>query len=146
MTRARHHVEHLSKRFRLYHDRNQTLKAAVMRGRRARYEEFWALRDVSLEIAEGLDVRLHRHERLGQEHVAEVHGPDPRARRGLVPRRAGKVSALLELGAGFHPELSGRENVYLNGSILGLSQGRARPRASTTSSSSPGSSASSTRR
>ena len=46
-------VEGLSMRFRLYHDRNQSLKAAVMRGRRARYEEFWALRDVSLEIAEG---------------------------------------------------------------------------------------------
>ena len=58
----------------------------------------------------------------------------------------GKVSALLELGAGFHPELSGRENVYLNGSILGLEQEAARRAASTRSSTSPASSSSSTRR
>ena len=112
-------VEDVSKRFRLYHDRNQSLKAAVMRGGRARYEEFRALDDVSLEVPHGHDVRAHRRERLGQEHAAQVHGPDPAARAGRIAVN-GKVSALLELGAGFHPELSGKENVYLNGAILGL--------------------------
>ena len=114
-------VDGLSKRFRLYHDRNQTLKAAVMRGRRARYEEFWALRDVSLEIAEGATYGFIGTNGSGKSTLlkclARILVPD----EGKVHTR-GKVSALLELGAGFHPELSGRENVYLNGSILGLSK------------------------
>ena len=119
-------VDGLSKRFRLYHDRNQTLKAAVMRGRRARYEEFWALRDVSLEIAEGATYGFIGTNGSGKSTLlkclARILVPD----EGTVHTR-GKVSALLELGAGFHPELSGRENVYLNGSILGPVEGRARP-------------------
>ena len=114
-------VEHLSKRFRLYHDRNQSLKATVMRGRRARYEEFWALRDVSLEISEGVTYGLIGTNGSGKSTLlkclARILVPD----EGTTQTR-GKVSALLELGAGFHPELSGRENVYLNGSILGLSK------------------------
>ena len=114
-------VEHLSKRFRLYHDRNQSLKAAVMRGRRAQYEEFWALRDVSMEIAEGVSYGLIGTNGSGKSTLlkclARILVPD----EGSSSTR-GKVSALLELGAGFHPELSGRENVYLNGSILGLSK------------------------
>ena len=112
-------VEGLSKRFRLYHDRNQSLKAAVMRGRRARYEEFWALRDVSLEIAEGVTYGFIGTNGSGKSTLlkclARILEPD----EGRCEAR-GKVSALLELGAGFHPELSGRENIYLNGSILGL--------------------------
>ena len=119
-------VDGLSKRFRLYHDRNQTLKAAVMRGRRARYEEFWALRDVSLEIAEGATFGFIGTNGSGKSTLlkclARILVPD----EGAV-RTRGKVSALLELGAGFHPELSGRENVYLNGSILGPVEARARP-------------------
>jgi ABC-type polysaccharide/polyol phosphate transport system ATPase subunit len=114
-------IEHLSKRFRLYHDRNQSLKAAVMRGRRAKYEEFWALRDVSLEIAEGLTYGFIGTNGSGKSTLlkclARILEPDEGS-----TRTRGKVSALLELGAGFHPELSGRENVYLNGSILGLSK------------------------
>ena len=114
-------VEHLSKRFRLYHDRNQSLKAAVMRGGRARYEEFWALRDISLEIAEGVTYGFIGTNGSGKSTLlkclARILEPD----EGRSATR-GKVSALLELGAGFHPELSGRENVYLNGSILGLSK------------------------
>jgi len=114
-------VDQMSKRFRLYHDRNQSLKAAVMRGRRARYEEFWALRDVSLEIAEGVTYGFIGTNGSGKSTLlkclARILQPD----EGSC-RTRGKVSALLELGAGFHPELSGRENVYLNGSILGLSK------------------------
>jgi ABC-type polysaccharide/polyol phosphate transport system ATPase subunit len=113
-------VEAVSKRFRLYRERNQSLKAAVMRRGRASYEEFWALRDVSFEIPSGITFGLIGENGSGKSTllkcIAKILLPDA----GRV-RSAGKVAALLELGSGFHPELSGRENVFLNGSILGLS-------------------------
>jgi ABC-2 type transport system ATP-binding protein len=109
------------KRFRLYDERNQSLKAAIMRGRRARYQEFQALKGVTLDIAPGSTTAFIGHNGSGKSTLlkclARILEPD----RGSV-RVHGKLSALLELGAGFHPELSGRENVYLNGSILGMSK------------------------
>jgi ABC-type polysaccharide/polyol phosphate transport system ATPase subunit len=114
-------AEGVSKRFRLYHERNQSLKAAFMRGRRAKYEEFWALRDIDFAIDAGKTFGLVGHNGSGKSTLlkclAGILVPDT----GTI-RTEGKVSALLELGAGFHPELSGRDNVYLNGSILGLSR------------------------
>jgi ABC-type polysaccharide/polyol phosphate transport system ATPase subunit len=111
----------VSKRFRLYHERNQSLKAAFMRGRRAKFDEFWALRDVDLRIPAGKTFGLIGHNGSGKSTLlkclAGILVPD----RGTIDVH-GKVSALLELGAGFHPELSGRDNVYLNGSILGMSR------------------------
>ncbi|MGE3619118.1 MAG: ABC transporter ATP-binding protein [Acidimicrobiia bacterium] len=111
----------VSKRFRLYHDRNQSLKAAAMRGRRARYEEFWAVRDVSLEIPAGSTFGLIGENGSGKSTLLKCMARILRPDSGHI-RTRGKVSALLELGAGFHPELSGRDNVFLNGSILGLSR------------------------
>jgi ABC-2 type transport system ATP-binding protein len=114
-------VSDVSKRYRLYHERNDSLKAAVMRGRRARYDEFWALRDVSLEVPEGITFGLIGENGSGKSTLLKCMAKILRPDRGAITAR-GKISALLELGAGFHPELSGRENVYLNGSILGLSR------------------------
>ena len=112
-------VDGLWKNFRLYHERNQFLKAAILRGRRARYEEFWALRDLSFEVPTGQTFGVIGSNGSGKSTLlkclAGILVPD----RGQVTTH-GRVSALLELGAGFHPELSGRENVYLNGAILGL--------------------------
>jgi ABC-2 type transport system ATP-binding protein len=115
-------VEHVTKRFRLLHDHNSTLKATVLRGfRRAQYEEFLALDDVSLSVPEGSTYGLIGRNGSGKSTLlkcmARIYRPDI----GTIDVR-GKMSALLELGAGFHPELSGRENVYLNGSILGMSK------------------------
>jgi ABC-2 type transport system ATP-binding protein len=114
-------VEGVSKKFRLYKERNQTLKAAMMRGGRATYDDFWALRDVSFEIPTGGVFGLIGQNGSGKSTLLKCMA------KILVPEQGrifvdGKISALLELGAGFHPELSGRENVYLNGSILGLSR------------------------
>jgi ABC-2 type transport system ATP-binding protein len=114
-------ADDVSKRFRLYHERNQSLKASLMRGRRAKYEEFWALRNVSLEIEDGETFGLIGENGSGKSTLLKCMARILRPDGGSV-NVAGKVSALLELGAGFHPELSGRENVYLNGSILGLSK------------------------
>ena len=114
-------VEGVHKQFRLYAERNQSLKAAMMRGGRARYEEFWALRDVDLEIPTGSTYALIGENGSGKSTLLKCMARILRPDRGRITV-AGKVSALLELGAGFHPELSGRENVYLNASILGLSK------------------------
>ncbi len=114
-------VEGVSKRFRLYHERNQSLKAAVMRAGRARYDEFWALRDVSLEIKEGTTFGLIGENGSGKSTLLKCIAKILRPDSGTI-RTVGKMAALLELGSGFHPELSGRENVFLNGSILGLSK------------------------
>ncbi|MFM7535919.1 MAG: ABC transporter ATP-binding protein [Acidimicrobiales bacterium] len=112
-------VDGLWKRFRVYHERNQYLKASVMRGRRARYEEFWALRDVSFEVAAGEFFGIVGPNGSGKSTMLKCLAKILRPDKGDV-RVNGKLSALLELGAGFHPELSGRENVFLNAAILGL--------------------------
>jgi len=112
-------VENVSKKYRLYHERNQSLKAVAMRGRRARYDEFWALRDVSLEVKEGSTVGLIGENGSGKSTLLKCMARILRPDEGRIQTK-GRLSALLELGAGFHPELSGRENVYLNGAILGM--------------------------
>ncbi len=114
-------VEGVSKRFRLYHERNQSLKVALLRGRRAVVDEFWALRDVSFEVPEGSSFGLIGENGSGKSTLLKCMARILRPESGSI-RVGGKVSALLELGAGFHPELSGRENVFLNGAILGLPQ------------------------
>jgi ABC-type polysaccharide/polyol phosphate transport system ATPase subunit len=111
----------VSKRFRLYHERPQSFKERVVSLRAPRYEEFWALRDVTLEVARGETFGLIGPNGSGKSTllkcVAGVFRPD----EGTVHTN-GRMASLLELGAGFHPDLTGRENVYLNASILGLSR------------------------
>jgi len=114
-------VDRASKRFRVYQERNQTLKAAVMRGGRARYEEFWALRDVSLQVPAGSTFGLIGENGSGKSTLLKCMAMILRLDSGRITV-SGKMAALLELGAGFHPELTGRENIFLNGSILGLSR------------------------
>ncbi len=114
-------VDQVSKRFRLYQERNQTLKSALLRRRRATYEEFWALQRVGFDVPEGTTLGLIGENGSGKSTLLKCMARILRPDDGHIDIR-GKVSALLELGAGFHPELSGRENVYLNASILGLSR------------------------
>lgn len=114
-------VENVSKRFRLYHERNQTLKSAIMRRRRSVHEDFWALRDVSFEVPEGSTFGLIGSNGSGKSTLlkclAKIYWPT----EGNIAYN-GRMAALLEVGSGFHHELSGRENIYLNGSILGMSK------------------------
>lgn len=114
-------ADHVSKRFRLYHERNDSLKVTLMRRGRAKYEEFWALNDVSFEVPMGSTFGLIGENGSGKSTLLKCMAKILRPDKGRTEIR-GKVSALLEVGAGFHPELSGRDNVYLNGSILGLSR------------------------
>ena len=112
-------MDDVSKRFRLYKDRSTSLKERVTRLRRSVYDEYWALRNVSLEVRKGTTYGLIGHNGSGKSTLLRLMAGIHRPTSGTVDV-LGRVSALLELGAGFHPELTGRENVYLNGSILGL--------------------------
>ena len=104
-------VDNVSKKFRLYKERNQTLKSAVMRGRKTVAEDFWAVRDVSFEVPQGSGKSTLL------KTLARIYHPD----QGSITLN-GTAASMLEVGSGFHPELTGRENIYLNGSILGLSR------------------------
>jgi ABC-type polysaccharide/polyol phosphate transport system ATPase subunit len=112
-------VQGLSKRFRIYHQRSETLKQALVDRRRSRYEEFWAVKDIDMEVQEGETFGIIGPNGSGKSTllkcIAGILVPD----RGKVAVR-GRLASLLEVGAGFHPDYSGRENIYLNGAILGL--------------------------
>ncbi|MGH2662230.1 MAG: ABC transporter ATP-binding protein [Actinomycetota bacterium] len=114
-------VNDVSKRFRLYHERPTSLKERLLRFRRVKAEDFWALRDVGLEVPPGQTWGLVGANGSGKTTLLKIVGGILRPTEGQVVTR-GRIAALLELGAGFHPELTGRENVYLNASILGLSK------------------------
>jgi len=112
-------LDGLGKKFRLTHDRNWTLKATMLAGHRTRYEEFWALRDVTFDIPHGSTFGIIGGNGSGKSTLLKVLAGILRADEGTASAN-GRLSALLELGAGFHPELTGRENIYLNGAILGF--------------------------
>ncbi|HEX8771115.1 MAG TPA: ATP-binding cassette domain-containing protein, partial [Acidimicrobiales bacterium] len=114
-------VDGVSKRFRLYKDKPTSLKQRVTSRKGAAYDEFWALRDVSFSVPRGSAFALVGHNGSGKSTLLRLMAGIHRPTTGSIQTK-GRVSALLELGAGFHPELSGRENIYLNGSILGLTR------------------------
>jgi ABC-2 type transport system ATP-binding protein len=114
-------VQDVSKRFVIRKDKSlkeRVVNAALSRRHR---DDFWALQDVDLEIVSGATVGLIGPNGSGKSTLLKVIGGIIQPTTGQVLRR-GRLAALLELGAGFHPDLTGRDNVYLNASILGLSR------------------------
>jgi len=114
-------VDDVSKRFRLYTSRANSLKERFTARRFARYEEFWALRNVSLEIPPATTFGLIGHNGSGKSTLLRCIAGIYQPTSGHISVD-GRISALLELGAGFHPDLTGKENIYLNAAILGLSK------------------------
>lgn len=121
-------VEGVSKRFivqeRAANQFREKLAARLRLGKArevARPREFWALQDVSFTVAPGQTVGIVGHNGSGKSTMLKLLTSILAPTRGSV-RVHGRVGALIEVGAGFHPDLSGRENVYLNGSILGLTR------------------------
>ena len=115
-------VVDVSKRFRLSTERYDSLKERVVHmGRRGSSEDFWALRDIAFDVEEGHTVGLIGHNGSGKSTLLKCTGGILQPTTGEI-RIRGRLASLLELGAGFHPDLTGRENIFLNASILGLSK------------------------
>ncbi len=114
-------VRSVSKRFRLYHEKYASLKEKMIHAGRVPHEDLWALRDVSFDVPEGQTVGILGRNGSGKSTLLKCACGILQPTSGQVVVR-GKLAGLLELGAGFQQELSGRENVYLNGSMLGFSK------------------------
>ncbi len=116
-------LEKVTVRYRVPHEQIATLKEYAIRvlQRRVRHEDFFALQDVSLEIEKGAVVGIIGRNGAGKTTMLKLVARVLRPTRGRV-RVVGRVAPLLELQAGFHHELTGRENVFLNGTLLGFSR------------------------
>ena len=112
-------AEAVSRRFLLYPQPQVTLKEAVLRRRHLRRSEIWAVRDVSFEIEPGEAVGVIGRNGSGKTTLLRLIAGIFRPSSGQL-EVAGDVASLLELGAGFHPDFTGRENVFMNGAIHGL--------------------------
>jgi len=114
-------VHDVSKRFRIDKDKSLKERLVLRKSHRAVTPDFWALRNVSFDLDAGATLGLIGHNGSGKSTLLKTVGGILTPTTGFVEKR-GRIAALLELGAGFHPDLTGRENVYLNASILGLSK------------------------
>ena len=112
-------VENVSKRYLIYDRPQHRLWQGLFRGRRQFFRDFWALRGVSLAVRRGETVGIIGRNGSGKSTLLQLVCGTLEPTTGTVAVK-GRLAALLELGSGFNPEFTGRENVYLNGAILGL--------------------------
>ncbi len=120
-------VVNLWKKFRIYHERAVSLKERIIFWGHQRAEDFWALKNINLTVPWGTTVGLIGRNGSGKSTLLKIISRILYPTEGEV-RVKGRVSTLLELGAGFHPDFTGRENIYLNASILGLTRREIRER------------------
>jgi lipopolysaccharide transport system ATP-binding protein len=111
----------VGKCYELYDRPQDRLKQTLFQGRKTFYREFWALRDLSLEVPRGETLGIIGRNGSGKSTLLQIICGTLAPTNGTV-EATGRVAALLELGAGFHPDFTGRENVYMNARILGLTR------------------------
>ncbi|MFZ3106870.1 MAG: ABC transporter ATP-binding protein, partial [Candidatus Hydromicrobium sp.] len=112
-------INKVTKRYRIYHEKIPSLKNTILRGKRTTYEEFLALDDISFSIKYGETFGIIGPNGSGKSTLLKLISNIIQPNSGKI-NIDGTVSALLELGAGFHPDLTGRENIYINSAILGM--------------------------
>lgn len=114
-------VKNLKKKYKVYLDKGNQLKERILFSKRNRYEERWVLNGISFDIKKGEAIGLIGHNGCGKSTtlklLTRIIYPD----EGTIEMQ-GRVSSLIELGAGFHPDMSGRENIYTNAAIFGLNK------------------------
>jgi ABC-2 type transport system ATP-binding protein len=114
-------VKNVKKKFKVYYDKGRSLKEKVLFRNRNRYEEHWVLNGISFNVKKGEAIGIIGHNGCGKSTtlklLTKIMYPD----EGSIEIK-GRVSSLIELGAGFHPDMSGRENIYTNASIFGLTR------------------------
>src|ERR687891_1430302 len=120
-------VEGVSRRFRIHARDTRTLKDLFVQRGRSEATDVWALRDVSVNVARGEAVGLIGRNGSGKTTLLRIVAGIIKPTTGRVSAE-GRIGSLLELGAGFHPDFTGRENVYLNGAIQGLRRSDIRER------------------
>ena len=114
-------VEGVSKQYRIYNRPADRLKESLTRGRRRYHREFWALSNISFEVEGGTTTGIIGPNGSGKSTLLQIITGTLDPTHGTV-WHAGRIAALLELGAGFNPEFTGIENVFMNASLLGLSR------------------------
>lgn len=112
-------VRNISKAYKMYEKPHDRLKQSIFRGKKQFYREFWALKDVSFSIQKGRTVGIIGCNGSGKSTLLQILAGILEPTSG-VKKVEGRIAALLELGSGFNPDFTGRENIYLNGAILGI--------------------------
>ena len=114
-------VNHVTKTFKLYYDKPQTLKERLVRGWKNKTEERTVLKDINIEINKGETVALIGVNGSGKSTLLKLMTKIIYPNKGTL-KTYGKLTSLLELGAGFHPDFTVRENIYFNAAIFGLTK------------------------
>lgn len=114
-------VKNLKKKFKVFYDKGNSLKEKLLFQKRNRYEERWVLQGIDFEVKKGEAIGLIGKNGCGKSTTLKMLTRIMYPSEGTIEMK-GRVSSLLELGAGFHPDMSGRENIYINASIFGLTK------------------------
>jgi len=120
-------VKNVAKVFRVYYDRAASLKDKILFKKRNKYEDRWVLNDISFEVQKGEAIGIIGQNGCGKSTMLKLMTKIMYPDKGSIEIN-GRIASLIELGAGFHPDMSGRENIYTNSSIFGLTREEIRNR------------------